>query len=267
MPGRAPSRGAAPKFVDIHSHILPDLDDGAITLDESIAMLRLAADSGTTDIVATPHANSEFSFDPDRISQKIAELQDAAGPLPRIHRGCDFHLTLNNIQDALAHPAKYTINHLGYLLVEFSDFLIPSNTQEIFDCLRRAGLTPIVTHPERNAVLCAHLDQVQAWVENGALVQVTAGSLLGAFGRAARAAASELMNRDMVHFIASDAHDTRHRTPALWDAYRYVAKTWGARLAKLLFSTAPEAVIAGVKILLIDPQPAPSKRKWYRLGF
>ena len=141
-------------------------------------MLRLAADSGTTDIVATPHANSAFPFDPDLIGRKIAELQDAAGPIPRIHRGCDFHLTLENIEDALANPRKYAINHLCYLLVEFSDLLIPRTTQEIFDRLQGAGLVPIVTHPERNGLLHTRLDQLQAWVEHGALVQVTAGSLL-----------------------------------------------------------------------------------------
>jgi protein-tyrosine phosphatase len=253
--------------VDIHSHILSGLDDGARTLDDSIAMLRLAAESGTTDIVATPHANTEFTFDPDLIGQKIAELQDAAGPLPRIHRGCDFHLTLENIQDALANPAKYAINHLSYLLVEFSDLLIPRTTQEIFDRLLGAGLTPIVTHPERNALLHTRLDQLQSWVENGALVQVTAGSLMGGFGRAAKSVATELMNRNLVHFIASDAHDTRYRTPVLRDAYEYVAKTWNPSLAKVLFITAPQAVIEGEEILLLDPEPAPFKNKWYRFGF
>ncbi len=254
-------------MVDIHSHILSGLDDGARTFEDSIAMLHLAAGSGTTDIVATPHANTQFTFDPDLIGRKIAELQDAAGPIPRIHRGCDFHLTLENIQDALANPGKYAINHLCYLLVEFSDLLIPRTTQEIFDRLMGAGLTPIVTHPERNALLHTRLDQLQSWVENGALVQVTAGSLLGNFGRAAKSVAHDLMHRNLVHFIASDAHDTRHRTPVLRDAYQYVEKTWNPGLAKLLFTTAPQAAIEGDEILLLDPEPAPRKKKWYRFGF
>jgi protein-tyrosine phosphatase len=252
-------------LIDIHSHILYGLDDGAKTLEDSVAMLRLAADSGTTDIVATPHANTEFAFDPGLVGQKIAELQEAAGPLPRIHRGCDFHLTLENIHDALAHPAKYAINHRCYLLVEFSDLLIPRTTQEIFDRLQGAGLIPIVTHPERNGLLHSRLDQLQGWVENGALVQVTAGSLLGGFGRTAKSVATDLMNRNLVHFIASDAHDSRYRTPDLRDAYQYVEKTWSPSVARLLFTTAPQAVIGGEEIVLLDPAPAPRK-KWYRLG-
>ncbi len=230
-------------------------------------MLRLAAESGTTDIVATPHANSEFAFNPELITERIAEVQRAAGPVPRIHRGCDFHLTLENIQDALANPAKYSINHLSYLLVEFSDLLIPRTTQEIFDRLLGAGLTPIVTHPERNALLQARLDQLQSWVENGALVQVTAKSLLGGFGRTAKSIAIELMNRNLVHFIASDAHDTRYRTPALREAFDFVARTWSAGLAQTLFVDAPRAAIEGQEFQLLDCEPVAPRKKWYRFGF
>src|SRR5450755_2798786 len=102
-------------MIDIHSHILPGLDDGSKSLEESVEMLR----------------------------------QAAAGDAPRIHYGCDFHLTLENIDDALRSPEKYSIDHRGYLLVEFSDFLIPKTTSEIFARLIGAGLRPIVTHPER----------------------------------------------------------------------------------------------------------------------
>jgi protein-tyrosine phosphatase len=253
-------------LVDIHSHILPGLDDGAKTLEDSVAMLKMAAESGTTDIVATPHANSEFTFDPDLITAKIAEVQAAAGPVPRIHRGCDFHLTLENIQDALTNPAKYAINHLAYLLVEFSDLLIPRTTQEIFDRMQAVGLTPIITHPERNGLLHSRLDQLQSWVEHGALVQVTAGSLLGGFGRTAKSVANELMNRNLVHFIASDAHDLKYRTTVLCDAYQHVEKVWGASLAQALFVAAPRAVIAGDAIELAEPE-LPPRRKWFRFGF
>jgi protein-tyrosine phosphatase len=251
-------------LVDIHSHILPGLDDGAKSPEVAVAMLRLAAESGTTDIVATPHANLQFTFDPELIERKITELQAAAGPLPRIHRGCDFHLTLENIQDALVHPGKYAINHKSYLLVEFSELLIPRTTQEIFDRFQNVGLTPIVTHPERNALLHARLDQMQSWVENGALIQVTAQSLLGGFGRSAKSIAVELMNRNLVHFIASDAHDTTHRPPVLREAYQQVARIWGESRAETLFVTAPQAVIAGEDMSFPDREPIQEKKKWWQ---
>ena len=254
-------------FVDIHSHILPAMDDGARTLEDSVAMLRMAAEDGTTDIVATPHANQEYLFDPEAIERKIAEVQMAAGPQPRIHRGCDFHLTLENIKDALRSPGKYAINHHCYLLVEFSDVLIPRATQQIFDRLQDAGLVPVVTHPERNLLLHTRLDHLQSWVENGALVQITAQSLLGNFGRAAKSAAVELMDRDLVHFIASDAHDATHRPPLLSAAYARVAKTWGHDRAETLFVIAPKAAILGEPVSRPCAQPDSGKRRWYRLGF
>jgi protein-tyrosine phosphatase len=254
-------------LVDIHSHILPGLDDGARTLEDSVAMLRLAAESGTTDIVATPHANPEFGFDPDTVAQKIAEVQSAAGPRPRIHCGCDFHLMVENIQDAVLNPAKYAINHRSYLLVEFSDMLIPATTREIFYRLQAAGLTPIITHPERNWLLHSRMDQLRAWVEDGALVQVTGQSLLGTFGRAAKSVAYDLMDRNLVHFIASDAHDTTYRPPMLDKAYAKVSKMWGRERAEMLFVISPGAVLEGDPVSAPPPFSARARRKWYRFGF
>src|SRR5439155_25069260 len=88
-------------FVDVHSHILPGLDDGSRSLEESLEMLRLAAASGTTDIVASPHANHEFTFDPGMVAAKLQEWRSAADGLIRIHTGCDFHLSFDNSQDSL----------------------------------------------------------------------------------------------------------------------------------------------------------------------
>ena len=252
-------------MIDIHSHILPGLDDGAKSMADSLAMLKIAAESGTTDIVATPHANSKYSFSPDLIDRKISELQ-AASPTPRIHRGCDFHLTVENIEDALAHPAKYTINGKGYLLVEFSDSLIPKTTDDIFDRLQGAGLIPVITHPERNAILKSRTDLLRLWVGNGCLVQITAQSLLGRFGRTARSFAVQLFQQNLVHFVASDAHDTKHRPPALKAAYDYVAKTWGKERAQTVFVTAPRAAILGEPFYADQPEKVRVKKKWYSFG-
>jgi len=106
-------------LVDIHSHILPGLDDGAQTLDETLAMLRLAAENGTTDIVATPHANSSYAYHSEVVEQLIAEVAAAAGDLIRLHRGCDFHLNFDNLSSALEYPQQYTINAGRYLMWNF----------------------------------------------------------------------------------------------------------------------------------------------------
>jgi protein-tyrosine phosphatase len=247
--------------IDIHSHILPGIDDGSKSLEESLAMVRMAAAAGTTDIVASPHANQEYSFDPVVVHQKISEVQAAAGDLPRIHYGCDFHLTMENIEDALRAPEKYSIDHKGYLLVEFSDFLIPKNTQETFARMISAGLRPIVTHPERNQLLQKRFTDLEAWVAQGVLMQVTALSFLGRFGRTAKRFADEMMSRGIVHFIASDAHDTRWRTPDMREARRYVEKQYGMPVVERIFQENPRDVLAGVEL---SPLPLViRKKRWF----
>ena len=248
-------------MIDIHSHILPGVDPGPDSLEVSVAMLRQAAAAGTTDIVASPHANQEYDFDPLVVERKIGELQAAVGDTPRIHYGCEFQLTPENIEDALHVPGKYSINHRGYLLVEFSDFLIPETTGELFARMVKVGLRPIVTHPERNQLLQVRLEELGAWVAQGAHLQVTALSLLGRFGKSARKCAHELMGRGLVHFLASDAHDAKWRSTALDESRRYVEKRFGPDAALRLFEENPRSALAGVP-LTAAPLPIPRK-PWY----
>lgn len=248
-------------MVDIHSHVLPEMDDGSKSLDESIRMLEIAAAAGTTDIVGSPHANAEYAFRPELIGQKIAALREAMQDRIRVHSGCDFHLSYDNIQDALSHPAKYTINNHNYLLVEFSDASIFHRTIDIFGKLLSAGMIPIITHPERNALLQRRFSDLQQWVEDGCMVQVTGQSFLGVFGRSAKQYADVLLEKNLVHFVASDAHDCQHRPPRLDDAYAYVARKINRETADRIFIEYPGQVVLGEPI---DPAPR-LKRKWFQL--
>ncbi len=247
----------------MHSHILPGLDDGAKTLEESIDMLRLAAESGTSDIVASPHANHEFKFEPEVIAERLGILRDAVNSVIRIHTGCDFHLSYDNIQDSLKNPTKYTINHKSYVLVEFSDLLIPKTTDEVFYQMQAAGMTPIITHPERNMLLQKKLDKLESWAQTGCLLQVTGASFLGRFGKQAKAFADLLLQRGLVHIVASDAHDTKYRPPSLKEAYAYVEKACGPSRAEALFINNPGAVLTGAPIETLY-QEAPPPKKWYQ---
>lgn len=251
-------------MVDIHSHILPAIDDGSDSLETSQAMLRMAAAAGTTDIVATPHANLQYRYDAERVNALIAEVQQACGETPRIHRGCDFHLSYDNIQDCLRHPSTYTINGKSYLLVEFSDLQIAKITDDVFQSMRERGITPIITHPERNPLLQKRLDQIATWVNSGCLVQITAQSLLGRFGKTARGICGQLLERRLVHFVASDAHDTRHRPPVLDRAFRHLADTVGEQDARVLCEINPRSTLSGNPIEIDDPMPAPGRRKWFQ---
>lgn len=232
-------------MIDIHSHILPALDDGARNLEEAVRMVRMAASAGTTDIVATPHANEQFRFDPGTVAQHVAELQLAAGECPRIHYGCELHITPENLVAACERPARFTIAGRRYLLVEFSDFSIPKTAGDILDRLLDAGMRPILAHPERNPILRTRLADLAAWVERGCLIQVTAQSPLGQHGRAAKTAAGELLHRGMVHFLASDAHDLEHRPPVLDAAWQFLERGFGRPTAQRLLADNPRAVLAG----------------------
>jgi protein-tyrosine phosphatase len=249
-------------MIDIHSHILHGVDDGAETFEVAIAMLKMACSSGTTDIVATPHASSRYAFHPDLVEHKIAELQLAVNNAVRIHAGCDFHLSATNIQDALANPAKYTINHMSYILVEFSDCLIPPSTDEIFEWMRGAGMVPIITHPERNQALRQRPELIEHWINNECLVQVTAQSFLGHFGRKAKTFADALMRDGFIHFVASDGHDLENRPPVLAEACRYIASNYGESQALRLFVTNPKATLSGKAIEPFESRPM-QKWKWH----
>jgi protein-tyrosine phosphatase len=252
-------------LIDIHSHVLYGVDDGAETIEESVAMVRMAAEHGTTDLVATPHANLSYQFNPQLVEERLAEIAAASDNVLRLHAGCDFHLSFDNIQDAVANPRKYTINHHRYLMVEFSDLLIFNNTAEIFARLEETGMTPVITHPERNSLLQQRIDQIAAWVEAGACVQVTAASLLGGFGRRAAEFSRTLLDRRLVHFLASDAHDCEHRPPRLDLAHAWVRERYGEEWAEALCVTNPGATLRGESLEPLAGARGSESRRWYQI--
>ncbi len=239
------------------------LDDGARTLEDSLAMVRMAAEHGTTDLVATPHANLHYRFEPEKIAERMAQLREASGGVLRLYAGCDFHLNYENIQDAIDHPRKYTIHQQSYLLVEFSELLIFKNTDEIFALLGDAGMTPVITHPERNGLLRQRAELIARWVEHGARVQLTAQSLTGGFGRHAQDFSRELLGRRLVHVVASDGHDCERRPPVMDQAHAWLRKHYGDALAEALCVTNPGAALAGEAMHLPDADSESSVRKWY----
>jgi protein-tyrosine phosphatase len=237
------------------------MDDGAKTFEDSVEMLEMAASCGTTDIVGTPHSDLSYQFQPELIAERVCELNAALGGRIRVHHGCDFHLHFDNIQDCLANPAKYTINHQRYLLVEFHNAQIPQTIDDVFGRMTSVDITPVITHPERNPLLQRRMESVANWVRLGCLVQVTAQSFLDRFGKRARQAADELMERRLVHFVASDAHDTRDRTPVLGEAFAYVAARYGEAKAQALFSDHPRTALTG-QYLEVE-EPAEVKKRWF----
>ncbi|MFQ5817766.1 MAG: tyrosine-protein phosphatase [Terriglobia bacterium] len=247
-------------MVDIHSHILPGVDDGARTLEEAVGMVQIAADDGTTCIVATPHCNDRYPYSLEQNRRLLSELSAAVGTRMGLALGCDFHLSYENLQALLAGNRTYTINQGPYLLVEFTDYAIPPQLADTLHQLRLQGLIPIVTHPERNPLLQRGLGLLGKLIAMGCPVQVTASSLLGRFGSPARQSVEELLRRQMVHLVASDAHDTEHRPPRLSAACADVARNFGRERADALFRDNPRAVVEG-NALPYFPEPVARERK------
>lgn len=231
-------------MVDIHCHILPAVDDGSDTWETSVEMCRIAASDGIRHSVATPHANDQYAYDRQKHSASLERLQQAVGVTPELSLGCDFHFSYDNVQAAIVNPGNYAIGSSGYLLIEFSDFALPPFLREALNRLEGAGLTSVVTHPERNMLLQREPEQVLRLAQMGCVIQVTASSLTGRFGEKAQRIARWLLERDAVHVLASDAHDLRHRPPILSAGREAAAALCGADVARALVEDNPRAIVS-----------------------
>lgn len=238
-------------MIDIHNHLLPGLDDGSPNVETSLAMARMAVADGITHIVCTPHANHRYVYDPFRVEDLIANLRarfaDEQIPLQLV-RGADFHLTYENIQEALADPARFSIAGRGYLMTELPDFGSFSSFDETYYELRLAGMTPVLTHPERNPTLQDSRAKLHDWLHLGVLVQVTANSILGDMGKKAQRMALDLLEKKQVHFVSTDAHNTTSRPPKLRAAYDLVSRKFGPTYAESLFKSNPLSALEGTPL-------------------
>jgi protein-tyrosine phosphatase len=240
--------------VDLHHHLLPGLDDGAPDLATTLKMARMAADDGITHVVCTPHANGRYPFNAAKNQALLAEVRQAianTGIRLTLGFGCDFHLSYDNVRDALENPRRYTVNGGEYLLVELPDYALSPTLEETFYSLRLAGMTPILTHPERNPSLQQDDARLKDWIRDGMLTQVTASSVTGLMGRKAQKMAERMLADRWVHFIATDAHNISTRAPKMRDALGQIADRHGEQYAQRLCTENPQAVF--------DNRPLPAQ--------
>ena len=251
-------------MVDLHCHILPGLDDGAKTIEDSLAMAEDAISDGITHVVATPHANSTYPFEFSRVRAAQKELSAKLEGRLTLATGCDFHLSPENLSAIRRDPAPFCINQKDYLLVEFNDFSIPPSMDQALHELQLAGIHPVVTHPERNRLLRAQPERLRKWVELGCYAQVTAGSLTGVFGPGSQQVAWTWMGSGLIHFVSTDAHNTVRRPLKLKFAYDAIAEQFGEDSARALLLENPLAAFEGRPLPHVPelaPISAPRKRK------
>lgn len=241
--------------VDLHAHVLPGVDDGPATLEDTLALARVAVAAGTDRIVATPHVNEARYIAPEAIAPAVDEVNrhlGEAGIALRVEAGAEVALTrlLDLSDDDLG------VLRLGggpYLLLECPFAVIAGDFEPLIYDVQTRGYRVLLAHPERCPVFQRDPDRLVRLVDGGALVQLTAGVLRGAFGSRTREFAHRLLREDLVHVLASDTHDAVRRPPGLGDALEHAERAVPGVRARERWMTekVPEAILAG------DPVPEP----------
>ena len=234
--------------IDLHAHVLHGLDDGPEALEQSLAMLRLAAQAGTKEIVATPHFSRKYPLKPALAQRRWEELQHLAGDSIRIHKGCEAELTADAVRAVLAAPRQYTIRGLRYLLAAVPDDMDPDDAEPLLNELAGTGLRVILAHPEAHPALAGQRRRLERWVERGILLQVNAASLLRFYGSRAEETATRLLKFGLVHFIASDAHDLEYRPPRLDVIRLRLMGFFPPEFIEQVLELHPQAVVEGQEL-------------------
>ncbi len=232
-------------MVDIHCHILPETDDGASTLEESVVMCQAAAADGIKTIVATPHMFDGVHETPDRetIRRKIAMVMEASGDCVEIVPGGEVRYSYEIFQEAHVADTRIKLNGSAYMLLEFPFQAVPPNIEMTIFQILNAGITPVIAHPERNKRIQDHPRILVDLIERGAYAQLDAGSLTKSFGPEAYHAARRMVQAGLAHFIATDAHHQDRRRPVLSTAYQIAAEWGGEEYARAMVETNPEALV------------------------
>ena len=239
-------------MIDIHTHILPSLDDGPKTIEESIELCKIAANDGIKTIVATPHSkDGVYEAKSDDTLRKVKELNLKLEEIQldlEILPGAEVHIN-ERLVEYIKNGEVLTINNgRKFLLLEVPFFFVPPTTDKLISNLRSIGIVSIISHAERITKFQKTPKILDQLVKSGTLIQITAQSLTGDFGSRERKCAEWLLKHEMVHFIASDVHSLTGRPPILSKALERAAKIIGEQKARALVSHNPEQIINGLDI-------------------
>ena len=239
-------------MIDLHNHIIPNLDDGSRSLEISLIMLQHAAGQGITDVVNTVHYQCprmdgkrvEYNLVKGKVDKLQDELEKQGIPVT-LHVGAEVFY-LPNLMELKDNPLL-TFSHGKYMLVEFPFEQVPNGCREVFFQLTMAGVTPIVAHPERIKPIQKDLSIVRKFIRGGCVIQVDAGSLTGSLGSSAKKASLEILRQGCCHIIGSDAHDIHRRNFLLADALAIAKEILGEKAMDLV-TVNPGKVLKGESI-------------------
>ena len=251
-------------MIDVHTHILPGLDDGAADLAESIRMAAIAADDGIATLVATPHAEETFGLRRGLAARRLEQVREAlgeAGIALEVLPGCEAFLD-PEVGGRAAAGALPTLNVSRYLLVEWPLASYPPFVPRALAELIEGGLAPVLAHGERYRAVQDDVNLLVSLIAQGMLVQVTAGSLLGEFGPTARRTAEIMLEHGMAHLLASDAHSSAWRPPRLARGVARAAQIVGEDAARRLVADVPAAIVANQPIEVPAARPLLRRPHW-----
>ncbi|WP_263079342.1 capsular biosynthesis protein [Endozoicomonas sp. Mp262] len=239
-------------MIDIHNHIIPGLDDGAVDLPMALSMLQMAQEQGVTHLVCTPHMHAgRYDNDIDTIRKHFNRLLEAL-----CHSELSIELAMaaevRISDDFMYQLTQGKVPFIGQwegrsaILLEMPHAHIPPGIDRLIEWLQQQGYQPVIAHPERNKDIIKVPQEALALAERGVLFQLTAGSVTGQFGESARATAHWLLTRNLVHFMASDAHRIARRAPAMGEAYADVVQRYGEVMARQLTVINPRKLTASL---------------------
>ncbi len=239
------------RFVDIHCHLTPGIDDGASTWDDTLAMAQMAVDDGIGEIIVTPHQLGAYAHNTgDLIREKAAQLQEFLDEHEvglQVLPGGDVRIEDGMIKKLGTGEVMSLGDHRRHVLLELPHELYFPLEPVLHD-LEKIGMAGVLSHPERNQGLMKHPELLGPLVDQGCLMQVTAGSLMGTFGAASQKVAEDMLNQGLVHFLATDAHSPKARRPLLRRAFERAAEFIGEDAARELCCDNPAAVATGENV-------------------
>lgn len=254
-------------MIDIHSHILPGLDDGAQDWRDALNLARAAAAEGITTIVATPHhANGVYTNDASAVGSAVDEMNDrlaAEGISLTVRPGQEIRIH-DDLLEAWSRGELLTLAGSRYVLIELPSSRIPRGTLDLLHELKLMNLSPIIAHPERNAEIASHPERLAELVAAGACGQVTTHSLMGGFGRRIERIAWGLCRRGLIHLVSSDAHHVEKRGFLLRESYSKVSNVLGDNF-ELFFRKNAEAVLYNGNIH-VHPPIARNESIWRKIA-
>ena len=234
---------------DLHTHLLHGIDDGADTLSDSLSLARAAVADGIRACAMTPHIHpGRYDNVKARIHTHVdafrLALHDAGIPL-QIFAGAEVRLGIESLEQILRGEVPFlgTVNGWHIMLLELPHDQVPVGSLQFVNKLVSMNIRPLIAHPERNKGIMANPSKVLPFVDAGCWLQLTGGSITGDFGETARKVAFKLLDDDLVHLVASDAHNLSSRPPHLSRARAAIAQRYDAELAQLLFHTRPARIV------------------------